>query len=89
MPETITNAETLAQNANCQYERVLEWAAVFDTANLETQRMIIANIIDRVTVGRDYEIHIEFKLTMQQFLGGADAQNDAHANEESPALAMA
>ena len=62
--EDMATEETLVNDAQRQLEQVLEWAAIFDITSLETKRMILARIIERVTVSKGYKIHIEFKLTM-------------------------
>lgn len=48
---------------------VKSWAERFDAANIETKRMILGQIIEKVTVGRGYKVHIDFKLTYQDFMG--------------------
>jgi len=47
------------------------WAETFADASFETQRMILASLIDRVEVNRGYKINIVFHLTYQQFMGMA------------------
>lgn len=42
-------------------------------ASFETQRMILAQLIDRVTVKRSYEIELWFEITVNKF-SGADAK---------------
>ena len=59
--------ETLAAK-RLQISKMLEWAEMFDTAPRETKQMILSNIIERVTVGSGYKIHIEMKLSARQFL---------------------
>ena len=59
--------ETLAAKRQ-QIDKMLEWAQMFDTAPRETKLMILSNIIERVTVGRGYKIHIEMNLSAKQFL---------------------
>ena len=59
--------ETLASKRQ-QIDKMLEWAHMFDTAPRETKQMILSNIIERVTVGRGYKIHIEMNLSAKQFL---------------------
>lgn len=34
-----------------EIQKTLEWAELFDTAPRETKRMILASLIERVTVG--------------------------------------
>lgn len=59
--------ETLAAKRQ-QIRKVTEWAEIFDNAPNATKQMILANLIERVTVGRGYRIHIDMKLSARQFL---------------------
>ena len=55
--------------AKCmEIQKKLEWAEMFDQAPLETKQMILASLIERVTVGRGYKINVQFKLSARQFL---------------------
>jgi DNA invertase Pin-like site-specific DNA recombinase len=62
--EKQNNKETIAQ-----VDELRSWAACFDVANIETKHMIVARLIDRVEVSRDYRIHIQLKISVEQFLG--------------------
>ena len=50
-----------------QYRSIQDWAEVFDTADVDEKKMILARIIDKITVNRDYEITIRFFLTLDDF----------------------
>ena len=54
-----------------EIQKTLEWAEMFDTASRETKQMILASLIERVTVGRGYKINVQLKLSARQFLGCA------------------
>ncbi len=60
--------EDLLTTKRFQLKQRLDWSEVFDTAPLENKRMILSNIIERVTVGRGYKINVQLKLTARQFL---------------------
>ena len=40
---------------------------MFDDADIDVQRMIVAQLIERVTVFRGYELDIEFNVDMECF----------------------
>ena len=74
---------TAAQNAydegqavlnalNAQYEDIISWAEMYDQANLEAKKMIVSCLIKRVEVYRDYKLHIDFNIDLEQFSLGAD-----------------
>ena len=71
----MNQAEEEALEAKRQQARKLaEWGQIFDSAPLAQKQMILAELIDRVEVGRGYQIKIKFKLIAQQFIApNADA----------------
>ncbi len=50
-----------------QYQNIKSWAAEFDRATTEQQKMILAKLIEKITVDRDYNIHIYFFVTQDEF----------------------
>ena len=50
------------------YDDFRGWAEEFDTAPLEMKRMILSHLIDRVEVGRKYQVTIKLNMEYQQFL---------------------
>ena len=44
------------------YDDFKGWAEEFDTAPLEMKRMILSHLIDRVEVGRKYQVIVEFNM---------------------------
>jgi len=63
-------AESAAKEKH-QYElkSIRTWADTFDDASFDTKRMIIAQLLERVTVHRGYKIHINMSITAKQFFG--------------------
>lgn len=57
---------------NAQYEDVISWADMYDQANLESKKMIVNCLIKRVEVCRDYKLHIDFNIDLEQFSLGMD-----------------
>ena len=43
------------------------WADIFDKATRETQHMIIAGLVERVDVGKGYDIQIKLRISATQF----------------------
>ena len=50
------------------YDDFKGWAEEFDTAPLEMKRMILSYLIDRVEVGRKYQVIVKFNMKYRQFL---------------------
>ena len=64
----MTMNERTAEIMRMEIQKTLEWAAIFDQASRETKQMILASLIERVTVGNGYKINVQFKLSARQFL---------------------
>ena len=50
------------------YDDFKGWAEEFDTAPLEMKRMILSHLIDRVEIGRKYQVIVKFNMKYRQFL---------------------
>lgn len=55
-----------------QYDDLLEWAAVYDSASMSAKKMIVSHIIQRVDVFRGYELKLTLNISVEQFLGNLD-----------------
>ena len=55
-----------------QYDDIISWAEMYDTASLEAKKMIVNCLIRRVEVYRDYKLHIDFNIDFEQFSLGLD-----------------
>lgn len=56
-----------------EFNRILSWSQIFDKSDMATKKMVCGYIIKRVTVYRDYQIDVEFNMTIEQFLQGIDS----------------
>jgi len=52
---------------NAEYDKILTWADMYEGSTLEGKKMILWQIIDKVRVGRDFQIEIDLKNTAKQF----------------------
>lgn len=55
------------------YDEFRGWAEEFDAAPLEIKRMILSQLIERVEVGRKYQVTIKLNMEYQQFLDCSSA----------------
>ena len=51
---------------NAQYADIISWADMYDGASLETKKMIVNCLIKRVEVYRNYKLHIDFNIDLEQ-----------------------
>lgn len=70
--EQATASTELAKELAEQHEKLLSWAALFDSASLPEKKMIASYIIKAVTLTRDYGIQVEFNISEAQYLGGME-----------------
>ena len=56
-----------------EFDRIVSWSEIFDESDIEVRKMICGFIIKRVTVRRDYDLEVEFSITVEQFLKGIDS----------------
>ena len=52
-----------------QVDEMLTWATRFQDVSYEAKHMVIAELVDRIEVKKDYEITIHWRMTAEQFLG--------------------
>ena len=55
--------ETL-QSLNSQYDEMISWAKMYDSASMEAKKMIVSSLIRRVDVYRGYRLHIDFNINL-------------------------
>lgn len=66
-----------------QYKHISDWAAEFDQCTNDEKKMILARIIERITVDKDYHITITFFVSYEDFMKGAEYSNEDIRIEES------
>ena len=64
--------KTVLASLNAQYDDIISWAEMYDTASMEAKKMIVNCLIKRVDVYRDYKLHIDFNIDFAQFSLGLD-----------------
>jgi site-specific DNA recombinase len=57
------------RHLSSQIQQIHDWAKEFDSANNDTKKMILARMIERITVDRHYYIVIHFFISPESFTG--------------------
>lgn len=65
------------------YDRLLTWADLYDKSTFEAKKMIAAQFIKAVRVGRDYNVEIDFNISFEEFQSFC---NDESADENLTTL---
>ena len=60
--------KTLTDSIIPAYRQFKGWAEEFDSASLETKKMIAGKLFSRVEIGKGYQIRIKLNMTYRQFL---------------------
>lgn len=68
----LDQGEVIMQELQTKYHQFIGWSNIYDAANSETRKMIVAQLIERVDVFRGYELKIKFTISVEQFLIGLD-----------------
>jgi hypothetical protein len=71
MEEAKAKKKAEAENnkaAQAQVKEMLTWVERYDKATVEAKHMIIAVLVDRIEIGENYEVHIQFKVSAEQFI---------------------
>ncbi len=71
MEESKAQLEAEKESATVAVQEVtdlIKWAEEFDKANTGTKHMILTRLIERINVGRDYEIEIKFRISVEQYM---------------------
>ena len=64
--------QTVLSSLEAQYDDIISWADMYDSASLEAKKMIVNCLIRRVEVYRGYKLHIDFNIDFTQFSLGLD-----------------
>lgn len=71
---TYDEGQAVMASLNAQYDDIISWADMYDTASLEAKKMIVNCLIKRIEVYRDYKLHIDFNIDFEQFSLGLDME---------------
>lgn len=53
------------------HDSLLSWADMYDQSELEDRKMIVAKIINKVSLSRDYKIEIDFAISYEDYFEGS------------------
>lgn len=50
-----------------EYDKIMSWADLYAGSNIVGKKIILRQLIDRVNIGWDFEVEVEFKISVTQF----------------------
>ena len=66
-----------------QYHKISNWAEQFDDADGDSKKMILAHLIERIDIRRDYHITIKFFVSLEDFFGKEQDGEHEEQNEDT------
>jgi hypothetical protein len=66
------DSQAMLAELSAQYDEIISWSEIYDTASIEAKKMVVNCLIRRVDVYRDYKLHIDFAIDLEQFQKGLD-----------------
>lgn len=54
----------------------MSWADLYAGSSIEGKKMILRQLIERVNIGRNFEIEVEFKISVTQFFDFLHPEGD-------------
>ena len=63
----LDECEYRIEDMQVKYDEVMTWTELYDAADLSAKKMIVANLINRIEVGVDYQLHIDLNIDLSHF----------------------
>lgn len=73
--EEMTDKKASMESIKPLYYSFKGWSEEYDESTMEQKKMIIAQLVDRIEVGRDYKVSIVLNMTYRQFCDNWDTVN--------------
>ena len=68
----VESSQSLIKDLNDQYDEIISWSSLYDSAPIEAKKMIVNSMIKRVDVYRNYELNVELNMNIRQFFLGVE-----------------
>ncbi len=63
-----------------RFKEIKNWTAMFDCVDNDMKKMILSQLVEKITVDRDYHIEVHFYVTMEDFDGRATSDKQPANN---------
>lgn len=68
----VESSKSLIKDLNEQYDEIISWSSLYDSASIEAKKMIVNSMIKRIDVYRNYNLNIELNMNIRQFFLGME-----------------
>ena len=59
-----------------EYDKIMSWADLYEGSSVEGKKMILRQLIDRVNIGKNFEIEVELNISVIQFFDFLHPEGD-------------
>ena len=59
-----------------EYDKIMTWADLYAGSSIEGKKMILRQLIDRVNIGKNFEIEVELNISVIQFFDFLHPEGD-------------
>lgn len=68
LTDEYSDSERIISELKLQHNRLLNWADIFNDSEMEVKKMIIAHLIEKITVSRGNQTDVTFSISAEQYL---------------------
>ena len=65
--QKIAELETMAASYKAEYDRALSWVDLYGDSSIEGKKMIIRQLVKKISIREDYSLNIELNFSYKQF----------------------
>jgi len=76
--EEYSDSEKIVAELKERHNRLLNWANIFEDSEIEVKKMIIAHLIERITVSTGYVIDVDLNISVEQFINYRNTIKKVH-----------
>ncbi|MFT8888241.1 MAG: hypothetical protein ABF904_05440 [Ethanoligenens sp.] len=66
--EELSNVQTKGAGIHKFYGRVVNWSELFDKCGITEKKMIVSQLVQKVSIHKDYSLDIDFNISVHQIL---------------------
>ena len=70
----VANLQKNCSEIQREYTNLIRWADIYENADLRTKQIIVAHLIDSISIKKGYDLTVNFKISLEQFENGLEFQ---------------
>jgi len=72
----LAKSDSFYEKVKEEHMRIRTWSEIFDDSSLETQKMVATSLIKEVRMNRDYQMEIDFNISVKEFVDDVSFEAD-------------